>query len=180
MELRKIKLEEFEPGIIWVVFPCVEGFSTEFQIEYEKIHYLDTICDLYYRKYSILFSNYLEIKDFYISFCKKKYAADFKRDELIKRRQEEKKATEEKLKNKIQSKTYIMKDSSTGLYKIGRSINPEVRERTLQSEKPSIKMVKVFEKNIERQLHSFYSKYRVRGEWFDLTNIQIKYICTHY
>jgi len=78
------------------------------------------------------------------------------------------------------TKTYIMKDSHNNLYKIGKSINPRVRERTLQSEKPSIKIVKVFDKDIERKLHKDYSKHRVRGEWFELNKIQVKYICTKY
>lgn len=43
-----------------------------------------------------------------------------------------------------------MKDCNTGFYKIGKSINPKLRERTLQSEKPTIKIIKVFDKNIEK------------------------------
>ena len=77
-------------------------------------------------------------------------------------------------------KTYLMKDNLTKLYKIGRSKNPLNRERTLQSEKPSIKMVKVWTENIETKLHKEYSNYRVRGEWFKLTKVQVKYICTKY
>jgi len=73
-----------------------------------------------------------------------------------------------------------MKDEDTGFYKIGKSVNPEHRERTLQSQKPTIKMVKIFDSNIEKELHEAYDKYRVRGEWFNLTNIQLQYICTHY
>jgi hypothetical protein len=78
------------------------------------------------------------------------------------------------------SKTYIMKDCSNGYYKIGKSYNPIFREKTLQAEKPTIKIIKVFDSNIEKKLHTDYSKYRLRGEWFNLTKIQIRYICTHY
>ena len=67
-----------------------------------------------------------------------------------------------------------------GLYKIGKSINPKVRERTLQSEKPSIEMVRVWNYDIEKKLHSLYNEFRVRGEYFNLTPIQVKYICTHF
>jgi len=81
---------------------------------------------------------------------------------------------------KSKSKTYIMKDSNTGLYKIGKSINPKYREKTLQCEKPTISMIKIFESDIEKHLHENYSKHRVRGEWFDLNAIQLRYICTHY
>tara|TARA_R110000868_G_C10460587_1_gene727334 strand:- start:48 stop:548 length:501 start_codon:yes stop_codon:yes gene_type:complete len=84
------------------------------------------------------------------------------------------------LKPIIERKTYIIKDLGTKLYKIGFSNNPIKREKTLQSEKPNIKMIKVFDKNIEKELHTKYNDFRVRGEWFNLNNIQIKYICTHF
>jgi len=77
-------------------------------------------------------------------------------------------------------KTYIMKDDNTGFYKIGKSINPKFREQTLQSEKPTIKIVKIWEKNIEKELHNLYKSFRIRGEWFDLSKIQVKYICTNF
>jgi hypothetical protein len=83
-------------------------------------------------------------------------------------------------KSQIKYKTYIMKDELNSLYKIGKSKNPRLREKTLQSEKPSIKIVKVFEENIEKELHNKYKEFRVRGEWFDLNKIQINYICTKY
>ena len=85
-----------------------------------------------------------------------------------------------KSKETIIQRTYILKDNNTGFYKIGKSINPKERERTLQSEKPTIKMVKEFKTDIESKLHKKYSEHRVRGEWFDLNNVQLKYICTNY
>ena len=77
-------------------------------------------------------------------------------------------------------KTYLMKDNNTGLYKIGKSVNPKAREKTLQGEKPSIEMVWTTDCDIERDLHSKYSRQRVRGEWFNLNPIQVKYITKHY
>jgi hypothetical protein len=47
-------------------------------------------------------------------------------------------------------------------------------------EKPTIKMIKVFDYNIEKILHNEYKDFRVRGEWFDLNKVQINYICTKY
>lgn len=41
-------------------------------------------------------------------------------------------------------------------------------------------MVKVFENNIEKELHNQYKEFRVRGEWFNLNSIQVNYICTKY
>lgn len=75
---------------------------------------------------------------------------------------------------------YILKDIKTNLYKIGKSVNPLNREKTLQSEKPTYKLIKVFKKDHESTLHYKYRKQRIRGEWFKLSNIQLKYICTTY
>ncbi len=77
-------------------------------------------------------------------------------------------------------KTYLIKDYNTGYYKIGKSKKPKHREKTLQSEKPNIKMVKVWDYDTEKKLHSFYDKCRIRGEWFELNKIQLKYICKHF
>ena len=85
-----------------------------------------------------------------------------------------------KYRQNSDSKTYIIKDLNTNLYKIGKSKNPKVREKTLQSEKPTYKTVKVFNKDIEGLLHKNYAQFRVRGEWFDLNKVQITYICKHY
>jgi len=81
---------------------------------------------------------------------------------------------------KQSKKTYLIKDLNNNLYKIGYSNNPELRESTLQSEKPNIKMVKVWDTFIEKELHEKYKDQRIRGEWFKLTPTQVKYICTHY
>ena len=73
-----------------------------------------------------------------------------------------------------------MKDSNTGLIKIGKSINPLHRERTLQSEKPTISLFAVCEEDIENELHSIYDSYRVRGEWFNISSNQVQYIINKY
>tara|TARA_R110000803_G_C11927489_1_gene315052 strand:+ start:43 stop:1068 length:1026 start_codon:yes stop_codon:yes gene_type:complete len=77
-------------------------------------------------------------------------------------------------------KCYIIKDKMTGYYKIGNSKTPLEREKTLQSEKPTLESIKIFQNNHEKTLHYNYKKQRVRGEWFDLTKTQVKYICTHF
>lgn len=41
---------------------------------------------------------------------------------------------------KAKQQTYLMKDENTGYVKIGVSINPQLRERTLQSQKPTISL----------------------------------------
>jgi len=81
---------------------------------------------------------------------------------------------------KTSKKTYLMKNVRNGFYKIGVSNNPKKRERTLQSQEPEVKMVKVWSDNIEKELHLKYKEHRVRGEWFNLNKIQVKHICTKY
>ena len=68
-----------------------------------------------------------------------------------------------------------MIDIMNGYYKIGLSNKPEFREKTLQSEKPTIQLIaskKFTERKIaliaERTLHNKYSHKRRRGEWFQL------------
>jgi hypothetical protein len=80
----------------------------------------------------------------------------------------------EKLENeKINepTKVYVMIDEHTGAYKIGRSKNPKIREKTLQSEKPFIRLLFAFDgiNEHERQLHEMFKEKRIRGEWFDLS-----------
>lgn len=70
---------------------------------------------------------------------------------------------------------YLMLDNSNGYHKIGISNTPEYREKTLQSEKPSIEMLackkfptRKIAEAIESALHAAYSQQRLRGEWFNL------------
>ena len=70
---------------------------------------------------------------------------------------------------------YLMKDESNGYYKIGISSKPEYRERTLQSEKPTIVLlgakefpIRTIAEAIESALHKAYGEKRIRGEWFAL------------
>jgi len=112
-------------------------------------------------------------------------------EELKRRKEEEKRKKQEtrerkhrnklnrRLNKKGQKQTYLMKDKSKpGIYKIGKSVNPTYREKTLESQTPYAENVKVWKENIEDILHNYYDEYRVRGEWFKLTPIQVRYICT--
>ncbi len=76
-------------------------------------------------------------------------------------------------------KTYLMKDGN-GYTKIGRSKNPELRERTLQSENPTIELLATVNDDIESFLQNKYSAYNVRGEWFKLSDKQINSIIKRY
>ncbi len=73
-----------------------------------------------------------------------------------------------------------MRDKNTGLTKIGKSCNPVSRERTLQSEKPTISLLAISENDIENFLHEQYANKRVRGEWFALTDKDISNILKYF
>ncbi len=83
---------------------------------------------------------------------------------------------EEEIKTEANCFVYLMLDEINGYYKIGISNNPKYRERTLQSEKPSIKLICAKEftsrriaEAIESALHKAYTAEHLRGEWFNLT-----------
>lgn len=81
---------------------------------------------------------------------------------------------------------YLIKDHNikypdgSSAYKIGKSSNPLNREKTLQGEKPTLELIKKFNKNWESVLHNEYERQNLRGEWFRLYPLQVKYICKHY
>lgn len=73
---------------------------------------------------------------------------------------------------------YLMLNKRNGYYKIGRSLRPEYREKTLQSEEPEIEMIRYW-KALERHediLHGWFRKKRIRGEWFALEEKDIQKI----
>lgn len=70
---------------------------------------------------------------------------------------------------------YLIYSQSNGYFKIGYSKNPIKREQTLQAEEPDISLLKIWEgdRALEKSLHQKYSHLRVRGEWFELTILEL-------
>ncbi|KAF5063923.1 hypothetical protein DSECCO2_289610 [anaerobic digester metagenome] len=68
------------------------------------------------------------------------------------------------------NKIYILFNERNGLFKIGRSINANHREKTLQGEDPHIEMIAcwVAPEYVEKELHEKFKEKRTRGEWFSL------------
>ena len=87
-----------------------------------------------------------------------------------------------RITKKIKTNVYIMIDHNTKYCKIGRSDNPLKREKTLQSEKPTIELIYKFEceYGIEKELHNKFNDKKIRGEWFNLDNNDIEYIKNNY
>lgn len=65
---------------------------------------------------------------------------------------------------------YAMRNERNGYIKIGRSISPQYRERTLQSEEPEVTLLFAYvcRADAETMCHAEFSEYRLRGEWFAL------------
>ena len=73
---------------------------------------------------------------------------------------------------------YLLLNKRNGLIKIGTSIKPSFREKTLQSQEPEIVLLAIWTapKEIERELHKKFSDNKRRGEWFDLRARDMKEI----
>lgn len=70
---------------------------------------------------------------------------------------------------------YLMIDTINNYHKIGISNKPVWREKTLQSEKPTIELLaskrfvsRRIASSFEKALHDSYAEKRIRGEWFKL------------
>ena len=77
-------------------------------------------------------------------------------------------------------KTYLMYDDITQRFMIGKSYDPYETEKELYLCRGSIYMVAYCDYDIESVLHSMYSDYRVRGEWFNLSTNQVRYIIKYF
>jgi len=66
---------------------------------------------------------------------------------------------------------YLMLDKQNSSIKIGKSINPLFREKTLQSQLPKIEAIAIWSAppEIEKHLHKQFANKRLRGEWFNLS-----------
>ena len=125
------------------------------------------------------FTKNLHVKDGLASYCKNCCC-------IIQRTRGPKsywnKQGKEKSKTKIKTKSgnvYLMINNVNGRIKIGRTTrDPVYREKTLQSQEPEIDLL--FYKNVlfmmetEKYLHRFFKRKRFRGEWFDLSEDDIK------
>lgn len=73
---------------------------------------------------------------------------------------------------------YIMQNRQNNYYKIGRSIDTEHREKTLQSQEPDIVLIEKWSASaeVEIMLHRRFKEKRLRGEWFKLTDDDLEEI----
>ena len=77
-------------------------------------------------------------------------------------------------------KTYLIKDTSSMLYKIGRSANPCIRHRDIKTGNPTTMLLMFCNSDIESILHKKYADKRVSGEWFKLSDHDITEILNEF
>jgi Mn-dependent DtxR family transcriptional regulator len=77
---------------------------------------------------------------------------------------------------------YLAFDFKTQLTKIGFSDSPQIREKTLQTAAPTLRIIFTAEgtKTTEKELHKRYKDYHVILEWFALDKATIKAIITDF
>lgn len=75
-------------------------------------------------------------------------------------------------------KVYLLLDSKNNLIKIGQSINPKLREKTLQGINPEWDLITTWVAPIseEKRLHKLFESKKTRGEWFNLNFNDLKII----
>lgn len=71
--------------------------------------------------------------------------------------------------------TYIMRTNVSPYFKIGKSIDVQKRKGQIKGSVSFIDMQveHTFDIDIESELHAIYAEYRVKGEWFNLSQEQI-------
>lgn len=70
--------------------------------------------------------------------------------------------------DKLNARTYIVRNPLTGLLKIGKSTRFAKRIKELSTMNGTkLEVVTVFDEDIEHELHLLFKKYRKVGEWFE-------------
>ena len=72
--------------------------------------------------------------------------------------------------------TYFAKDTDSGLVKIGRSLAPNLRVKSLG---PNVKLLAVVRGDYEATYHELFKDHRVHGEWFSHTQAMTPIIAAH-
>lgn len=109
----------------------------------------------------------------FLDFLRKREVREIQERELEFRRQKSIPSNETR-----ETFVYLMRDGATGYFKIGNSRNPSSRERTLLAQIPRIELIWKMKATcaLERKLHDQFSSKRIRGEWFDLSEEDVRSI----
>ncbi|MFA0961025.1 GIY-YIG nuclease family protein [Roseivirga sp. BDSF3-8] len=85
---------------------------------------------------------------------------------------------EDQVSNENENYIYLMLNKRNGLTKIGTSIQPKYREKTLQGEEPEVFLISIWPapRKVEKELHKMFFHQKERGEWFNLKSEQMNAI----
>ena len=165
-------------------------YESKIQVSIDE---LDILKSYYLNKWKIIFNNGENVSDSIkqesLKFAIKHFANEY--SAILDNNVPNRIKLKEQIKTKdVNSKgekcyLYLMIDTTNNYHKIGISNSPEYREKTLQSEKPTIEMIankefpnRKIAHSFEQALHSSYDEKRVRGEWFDLSQEEVDDIIT--
>lgn len=76
--------------------------------------------------------------------------------------------------------TYILLDTASGLYKIGKATDVGRRIESIKGMNPTIKLLASCSTNIERNLHKRFNSKKFKGEWFNLSDRDIDTIVKQF
>jgi len=78
---------------------------------------------------------------------------------------------------KLNFKTYLIHNKTTGLVKIGKAIDVQARIKELEYAcGTGLAILIIIDKDIERQLHLKFQQHRVKGEWFKFSDSIKEYL----
>lgn len=76
--------------------------------------------------------------------------------------------------------TYLIEDVATGLFKIGKTNNIQKRISILSCGNPNLRLYAWVEDDVETELHEKFAKNRIKREWFNLSNSEVRKITSEY
>lgn len=83
-------------------------------------------------------------------------------------------------KRQIVQQTYLMQDSKSGLYKIGKSQDPVGRLKTLRTGSPYLNLYATCDRDCEHELHKRFKHKNVYSEFFELSDADLELIMEEY
>ena len=167
-----------------IAYDLLKSTCEYYKSEYEK---LKSVCENWKIAYELLENKYAYLESAYIKSDAAQNSYKLLLDLEMEKNDEYTKETKSFINSLIQTntlvsgqKTYLMYDDITQKFMIGKSYDPDKREKTLCSDRCSIYLVAYCDYDIESVLHSMYSENRVKDEWFNLSTKQVSWIIEYF
>jgi len=126
----------------------------------------------------------LELSKFFLKMVKKFLEKTYNIDLGVNKETNDYYNQDNEYKSNSNGFVYIIKDTITNIYKIGKTIDLEKRLKTLRCGNPKITLIASLQHKyysaIELELHKKYKRKRLSGEWFDLTEKEVLCIIESY